>query len=160
MELTPQQAIDYGCLHVDPAFSPTFDLEDIEPIFLGDFADREAQAAFFDLVTDQYESGFWWEGGLITGALPAPAFRACWTDKRRPRREWSETGVRPGGSERAEGGGHDHAVLPAAGDEGPARRGRPGQDEARNGPQVSGLSSHARELSPGLHFCIVYYVDS
>jgi len=72
MELTPQQAIDYGCLHVDPAFSPTFDLEDIEPIFLGDFADREAQAAFFDLVTDQYESGFWWEGGLITGALPAP----------------------------------------------------------------------------------------
>ena len=20
----------------------------------------------------QYESGFWWEGGLITGALPAP----------------------------------------------------------------------------------------
>ena len=50
----------------------SFDLADIEPIFLGNFADREAQAAFSDLVTDQYEFGFWWEGGPITEALPAP----------------------------------------------------------------------------------------
>ena len=62
-----------GYLQVDPVDGAgSFDLADIEPIFLGDFADRQAQVAFFDLLVDQYENGFWWEDGLITGPLPAP----------------------------------------------------------------------------------------
>ena len=40
--------------------------------------DRQAQAAFFDLVTDQYEFGFWWEGGYpAPSAPPRSRARTC-----------------------------------------------------------------------------------
>jgi len=79
MELTPQQAIDYAnCSDELPIMDPSVLARAAYPTYgrhpLGRNPSELVRAyeSGDDLVTDQYENGFWWEGGPITEALPAP----------------------------------------------------------------------------------------
>ena len=78
MELTPQQAIDYAnCSDELPIMDPSVLARAAYPTYgrhpLGRNPSELVRAyESGEDRTAQYECGFWWEGGPITEALPAP----------------------------------------------------------------------------------------